>query len=52
MGVVFKTLILAARKLVSCLTSEQDVELSALPAWMLPFSHLDDNGLNLSGSPN
>ena len=50
MGVGFKTHILAAWKLVfSYLPWEQDVELSSrtMPAWMLPFSCLDDNGLNL-----
>jgi hypothetical protein len=35
----------------SCLPSEQDVELSALPTACLPgycyTAHLDDNGLNL-----
>ena len=47
----FKTLILAAWKLVFCLPSEQCVELSAPPAPCLPghchASHQDDNGLNL-----
>jgi hypothetical protein len=50
-GVGFKTLILADWKQVFfSQPSDEDVELLSaftMPAWMLPCSHLDENGLNL-----
>jgi hypothetical protein len=49
-GVGFKTLILAARKLVFCLPLEQDAGLSAPPAPCLPgccHASCHDDGLNL-----
>jgi hypothetical protein len=46
-----KTLILAAWRPVFCWQpSDQDVELYTMPAWMLPYSCLDNSGLNLGTS--
>jgi hypothetical protein len=44
LGVGYKTLILAVWNIPP---SDEDVELSAHPTWMLPCSRLDDNELNL-----
>jgi hypothetical protein len=49
-GVCFKTLFLVARKLLfSWLPLDEDLISSCytIPAWMLPCSCLNDNGLNL-----
>jgi hypothetical protein len=44
-------LLLTVQEPVFYRPSDEDVELSSsscnMPAWMLPCSHFDDNGLNL-----